>query len=73
MIYRREPVSDHFWSGFTVGAVIGGALGVMLATELGRSARERLEMAVVDVRSRLNGASETPDLEVEEAEEESPS
>lgn len=73
MIYRREPVSDHFWSGFVVGATLGGALGVMLATELGRTAREKLEMAVIDVRGRLNGVSETPDLEVEEAEEERPS
>ena len=75
MRYRRErePVSDHFWSGFVFGAALGGALGVMLATELGRTSREKLETAVIDVRGRLNGVPETPDLEVEEAEEEHPS
>ena len=70
MIYRREPVSDHFWSGFVIGAALGGALGVVFATELGRTARERLETAVIDVRGRLNGVTDAPDLEIEEAEEE---
>ena len=70
MRYRREPESDHFWSGFVFGAVVGGALGVMLATELGRTARGKLETAVIDVRGRLNGAADTPNLKVEEAEEE---
>ena len=69
MRYRREPTTDHFWSGFVVGAARGGVVGVVLATELGRRAHERLETAVVDVRSRLTGVAETPDLEVEEAEE----
>ena len=73
MRYRQEPSSDHFWSGFVLGAALGGAIGVMLATEMGRTAREKLETAVVDVRGRLNGIPEAPDLEVEEAEEESPS
>lgn len=71
MIYRREPVSNHFWSGFVFGAALGGALGIALATELGRTAREKLETAVIDVRGRLNGTTEQPDLEVEETEEES--
>ncbi len=73
MRYRQEPSSDHFWSGFVLGAALGGAIGVMLATEMGRTAREKLETAVVDVRGQLNGIPEAPDLEVEEAEEESPS
>ena len=73
MRYLKGPeVRDHFWSGFMIGATLGGAVGVFLATELGRSARERLETAVIDVRGRLNGVAATPDLEVEEAEEESP-
>ena len=71
MRYRKEPVSDRFWSGFVFGAALGATLGVMLATELGRTAREKLETAVIDIRGRLNGVSDTPDLEVEEAEEES--
>ena len=73
MRYRREPVSAHFWSGFVFGAAVGGELGVMLATELGLTSREKLETAVIDVRGRLNGVADTPDLEVEEAEEESSS
>jgi hypothetical protein len=74
MRYRRNhEVSDHFWSGFVFGAAVGGALGVLLGTELGRTAREKLETAVIDVRGRLNGVADAPDLEVEEAEEESPS
>ena len=71
MRYRKEPVSNHFWSGFVFGATLGGALGLMLASELGRTAREKLETAVTDVRGRLNGVADAPDLEVEEAEEES--
>ena len=73
MRYRNEPKSDHFWSGFVFGAALGGAVGVLLATELGRTAREKLETAVIDIRGRLNGVADTPDLEVEEAEEESSS
>ena len=71
MRYPKEPKPDHFWSGFVFGAAIGGALGVLLATESGRTARERLETAVIDIRGRLNGVADTPDLEVEEAEERS--
>lgn len=74
MRYREENVhSGHFWSGFVFWAAIGGTFGVLLATELGRTAREKLEMAVIDVRGRMNGVPDTPDLEVEEAEEETPS
>jgi gas vesicle protein len=71
---RNEPAHrDHFWSGFVFGAAIGGTLGVLLASELGRTAREKLETAVIDVCGRMNGTTESPDLEVEEAEEETPS
>ncbi len=73
MRYRKGPVSNHFWSGFVFGAAFGGALGLMMATELGKTAREKLETAVTDVRGRLNGIADAPDLEVEEAEKESPS
>jgi hypothetical protein len=74
MRYRNEPPrGDHFWSGFVFGAAIGGTLGVFLVTELGRTAREKLELAVIDVRGRMNGTTDSPDLEVEEAEEETPS
>ena len=71
MRYRNEPQGrDHFWSGFVFGVAIGGSLGVFLATELGRATREKLELAVIDVRGRLNGTTDSPYLEVEEAEEE---
>ncbi|MEE2754577.1 MAG: YtxH domain-containing protein [Candidatus Latescibacterota bacterium] len=71
MRYRNEPQGrDHFWSGFVFGVAIGGSLGVFLATELGRATREKLELAVIDVRGRMNGTTDSPDLEVEEAEEE---
>ena len=73
MRYRREPQSSHFWSGFLFGAAVGSAVGIALASELGRAARDRLETAVLDVRERLNGVAESPDLKVEEAEEERPS
>jgi gas vesicle protein len=71
MRYREVPKPDHFWSGFVFGAALGGALGVLLTTESGRTARERLGTAVIDIRGRLNGVADTPDLEVEEAEESS--
>ena len=77
MIHRRRGnLRDPFWSGFFAGAIVGGLVGVLFGTEVGRSARRRLELAVDDVRGRFNGRGATsPELEVHEtsAQEERPS
>ncbi len=58
MILRREEKRDLFWAGFVTGAVVGGALGIMLASEIGRDAYRQMEVALQDVRKRLNGKPE---------------
>ena len=55
MIWTRREQRDFFWVGFWAGAVIGGAMGAFVASEMGKRAYERLEAATHDMRSRLDG------------------
>ncbi len=56
MFRTREIHKDLFWAGFLTGVIVGGTLGVLLGSEVGKSTRDRLERAAREVRSRLNGA-----------------
>ena len=67
-MWRREVHRDFFWTGFLLGIVFGGVLGVFFGSEAGRRTRDRLEQAAMQVRRRLNGTAdaesqrtETPD------------
>ena len=55
MIWTRREQRDFFWVGFWAGAVIGGAMGAFVASEMGKRAYERLEAATHDMRDRLDG------------------
>ena len=55
MVWSREEHKDLFWAGFLAGAVVGGTIGVFLASEAGRRAYERLEDSVQDLQTRFNG------------------
>jgi gas vesicle protein len=55
MVWNRQEHRNHFWSGFFAGAAVGGALGLFLASEVGRRAYQQLESAAQEMRSRLNG------------------
>ena len=55
MTWHREERKDLFWSGFLAGAILGGAVGVLLLSESGRRARKQLELAADQVRGRFNG------------------
>ena len=70
MILRREEKRDLFWAGFVTGAVVGGALGVMLASEIGRNAYRQVEVALQDARNRLNGKPEPKEQAAEQPEPE---
>ncbi len=55
MVWQRREHKDLFWTGFFAGAVVGGAAGLFLASEVGRRAYQQLETAAQEMRSRLNG------------------
>ena len=55
MLWSREEHKDLFWAGFFAGVVVGGTVGVFLASEAGRKAYERLEDSVQDLQTRFNG------------------
>ena len=55
MLWSREEHKDLFWAGFLAGAVVGGTVGVFLASEAGRKAYGRLEDSVQDLQTRFNG------------------
>jgi len=71
----RRHQADHkdlFWFGILVGAVIGGIAGFILGTEVGSSARHRLEIAAKRVRSRFNGSTSQSENSGEEESIENP-
>ena len=55
MARREETRSDLFWTGFPAGAAIGGAVGALMASELGRRALAHVEDAARDMQGRYNG------------------
>jgi len=64
-MWRREVHRDFLWVGLLVGFAIGGMVGLLLGSELGRGTRGRLEQAAKRVRSRFNGAADSHDVPVE--------
>ena len=62
MVWQRREHKNLFWTGFFSGAVVGGAVGLFLASGVGRRAYQQLETAAQEARSRLNGRL-TPDGE----------
>ena len=62
MLWSREERKELFWTGFFAGAVVGGALGVFFASELGRRAYEQLGETARDLHGRFNGRG-TPETE----------
>ena len=55
MIWSREEHKDLFWAGFIAGAVVGGVLGILLASDAGRETRRRISHIAAGVKGRING------------------
>jgi len=55
MIWSREEHKDLFWAGFIAGAVAGGMLGLLLATDVGRETRRRIGHVAAGLKDRING------------------
>ncbi len=55
MIWSREEHKDLFWAGFIAGAVVGGVLGILLASDAGRETRRRISHIASGVKGRING------------------
>jgi hypothetical protein len=60
MLRREEAPNNLFWTGFLAGAAIGGVLGGLLASELGKRALAHVEEAAKDLQGRYNGRATTP-------------
>ncbi len=63
MVRNPQVHKDFFWTGFFTGAFVGGALGVLLSSELGRRAYKQLESAAQEMRSRFNGRAASDEQE----------
>jgi len=65
MIWSREEHKDLFWAGFLAGAVVGGVLGILLASDTGRETRRKIGHLAVGVKGRLTGSAAVPQEETE--------
>lgn len=73
MIWSREEHKDLFWAGFIAGAVVGGVLGILLASDAGRETRQRISHLASGVKDRINGKPRLgPEEEGARADVESP-
>ena len=73
MFWSRQEHKDLFWAGFLAGTIVGGTVGMLLASEVGRGTRKRLELAAQQVRSRFNGSADPDPEEAQEAAQPEPS
>ncbi|MDA0746744.1 MAG: YtxH domain-containing protein [bacterium] len=64
MYRNQEEHREFFWTGFFAGAVLGGTLGVLFASEAGKRAYRQLETTVQDLQSRFNGKVPAQDPQV---------
>jgi uncharacterized protein YcfJ len=63
MIWSREEHKDLFWAGFLAGAVVGGVIGILLASDTGREARRRIGGLAAGVKGRLACGAAAPQEE----------
>jgi hypothetical protein len=59
MIWSRDEHKDLFWAGFIAGAAAGGLLGILLATDSGRGARDQLGRVTADLKDHIEGQFRT--------------
>jgi hypothetical protein len=61
MLERQSEHGSLFWAGFAAGAAVGGALGVLFASEIGKRALAHVEMTAKDLQGRFNGSARRPE------------